>query len=402
MRVLQLVSRVPFPLNDGGSIHSYLTARGLAKAGCEVHMLSINTPKHPTDLKELPAPFKNKEIRLFTVDLDTTINIVDAFVNLFSDKSYHITRFISKDYCVKLEELLKKYEYDVVQLEGIFMAPYVSLIREKSNAKVVLKAHNVEHLIWERLTRQEKNPLRKWYLKILSRRLKKFELESINRLDALIAISEIDLKYFLENGCNVKSFVALPGVEKSWVGEAQNISGAQKFFFIGSMDWMPNREGVEWLLKTVWPKVLEERTDLLLSVAGKKMETKWAKSHSLTGVLVEGQVDDAREFMLQKQVLLVPLFSGSGIRIKILEAMFLGRAVISTKLGVEGLNCKEGEHYLEANNEDEFSEAICDLAKNPQKAKTLSRNAQVWANQHFDNAILIADLIGFYKNLVVE
>jgi glycosyltransferase involved in cell wall biosynthesis len=132
------------------------------------------------------------------------------------------------------------------------------------------------------------------------------------------------------------------------------------------------------------------------------MEIKWAKSHSLTGVLVNGQVEDAREFMLENHVLLVPLFSGSGIRIKILEAMFLGRAVISTKLGVEGLNCLDGVHYIEANNEEEFSSAICDLAKNPEKAEQLAINAQQWAQSNFDNKLLIGDLISFYETLLLE
>ena len=156
MKVLQICFRVPFPPHDGGAIAMYDILYGLSKKGHDVHVLAVNTPKH----------FQKDNVlegiaTLQPVFIDTTISPVNAFLNLFKKIPYNVERFISKDFETALIDLLRKEQFDVIHVEGTFVAFYIDTIRKYSKAPVVLRAHNVEYLIWQRLAANEKNPLKK-------------------------------------------------------------------------------------------------------------------------------------------------------------------------------------------------------------------------------------------------
>jgi len=128
-----------------------------------------------------------------TVYIDTSLKVWDAFANLFSSESYHIKRFISEDFKNKLITILKNDNFDIIQLESLFVTPYIDCIRKYSNAKVVLRAHNVEFEIWERLTTVCKNPLKKAYLKLLTKRLRQYEINQLNSYDGMVAITHREI-----------------------------------------------------------------------------------------------------------------------------------------------------------------------------------------------------------------
>ena len=135
MRILQLCKKFPFPLKDGESIAVTHLARALNELDCEVTLLAMNTTKHHFNLDDLPREFNHyKEI--YTTELDNSLRWTDAFLNLFSRSSYHISRFEDKKYSNKLIDLLRNNEYDVVQLETLYLAPYIPIIRKYSNALV--------------------------------------------------------------------------------------------------------------------------------------------------------------------------------------------------------------------------------------------------------------------------
>jgi polysaccharide biosynthesis protein PslH len=138
MKILQLCKKFPYPLKDGESIAVTYLSQALHASGCEVSLLAMNTSKHYFDMETLPQSF-NHYRQIWTVDVDNKINPLEAFKNIFSSQSFHIQRFIFSAYAKKLEQILRENEFDVIQLETLYLTPYIDLIRQYSKAKIVLR-----------------------------------------------------------------------------------------------------------------------------------------------------------------------------------------------------------------------------------------------------------------------
>lgn len=354
MNILQITKKFPYPIKDGEVIGIINLTIGFAEQGHNVTTLSLNTKKHYYNPEKLPVEIK-KTANFIAIDIDTSLKPVDAFLNLFTNKSYNIERFYSKQFEEKLAEVLSTQNFDLILLEGIFLMRYIDVIRKNTKTKVLLRPQNVEFVIWERLYANEANPLKKFYLNLLAKRMKRFELENINNADILIPVSATDMKIFKQNGCSLPNtsiptgyvFDSLPEI-----GEEENAVA-----FIGGMDWMPNREGVEWFIKNVWTKVTEQIPDAKFYLAGRNFPDE-IRNLKVKGLIVLGEVEDAKEFVSSKSISIVPLFAGSGMRVKIIEAMALGRAIISTSVGAESIAYTHGKDILIADNEDGFAEAV--------------------------------------------
>ena len=206
MKVLQLCKKFPYPLQDGESIAIQHISKSLTEMGCEMSLLTMNTSKHyyKPNHNIIPEELKHyKEIH--SIDVDNTIRKWDAFKNLFSKDSYHISRFQSDEFAQKLLYLIKANKYDIIQLETLYLAPYYDLIKDNCDAIIVMRAHNIEHEIWDRITEQIDFTPKRLYLSYLAKKLKKFEIDRLNKYDFLVAITERDLDKFkslgYKNGC---------------------------------------------------------------------------------------------------------------------------------------------------------------------------------------------------------
>ena len=175
MRILLLCNKPPYPASEGGPMAMNSIITGLLEAGHQVKVLAINSEKYNVKESDIPEEYKQKT-GIELIDVDLTVKPLNAFLNLFTRKSYHAERFISEEFKKRLAEVLDKEQFDVVQLEVLFMAPYVETIRQHSKAMIVLRAHNVEHKIWERIAKDTKSPLKRWYINHLAKTLKEFEL----------------------------------------------------------------------------------------------------------------------------------------------------------------------------------------------------------------------------------
>ena len=153
MNILLLCNKSPFPPSEGGPMAMNSIITGLVEAGHKVKVLAFNSDKFHVDIDSIPKEYRDKT-RIEFVDIKLKINPFDALKNLFSDESYHVKRFISKEFKDRLIKILKKEKFDIVQIEMIYMAPYIETIRENSKATIVLRAHNIEHKIWERIAKK--------------------------------------------------------------------------------------------------------------------------------------------------------------------------------------------------------------------------------------------------------
>jgi len=320
---------------------------------------------------------------------------------LISNKSYHIERFVSDVFAKKLKEILTLTHYDVVWLESLFVTPYIPLIRRYSKAKIVLRAHNIEHKIWERIARQTKPLFKKSYLYILAKQLKKYELKIVNETDAVATISSVDQAYFKLHGVTVPLITIPFGIDVKRISGLPITSDIVNLFSLASMNWMPNLEGMEWFLKSVWMKIHTCFPEMKLLLAGRHMPDSF-QAMNYPQVEIVGEVPDAIEFMRLNGILIVPLFSGSGIRIKIIEAMSLGKVVITTSMGLEGVDATHQQQVLKADTAEEFVEAVKYCVANPEKMKEIGKNASEFIRIHHSDFLVADKMMSFLKRLMDE
>lgn len=399
MKILFLCNKSPYPPKEGGPIAMNALIEGLADAGHKVKVLAINSNKYGIDVNDVPDYYR-KKTNIETIYINLAIKPVDAFFNLFTQKSYHVQRFISKDFELKLVEVLKEETYDIVQLETLFISPYIEIIRKHSEAKIILRSHNIEHLIWKRVAEITSNPLKKIYLQHIWKTLKNYELGKLNTYDGIVTITKNDGDFFKENGCTIP-ITAIPfGISLEKFSKTRNAE--TKFptlFHIGAMNWIPNIEGVKWFLDNVWNKVSETFPDLKFYLAGREMP-EWLKELRIKNVEVLGEVEDALDFVAAHAVEVVPLFSGSGIRIKIIEGMAMGKAVVSTSIGAEGINVINGENIMLADDPQMFFEAIKKCVENQAFCNRLGIQAKKLIEKDHDNQKLIRKLEIFYDSIL--
>jgi len=398
MKILQVCSKTPFPPKDGGSIAMNILTQGLIKCGHEVHVVSISTAKHLVNEKEIDTYYYEKT-KFQSVFIDTAIKPLDAFMNLFSNESYNIARFYSKAFEKKLIQLLSENKYDIIQLETLWVVPYLQAIRKHSKAKVVLRSQNIEYLIWEKLADDTANPIKKWYLNLLAKRLKKYEYEVLNKFDGIAAITDLDVKHYEKMGASIPLIHIPFGIDVEKYREDKSQVEYSSLFHIGAMDWRPNEDAIKWFLDSVWNKIYQNHAAVKLYLAGRNMPT-WLQELKQPNVVIEGEVADSKKFMNSKAIMIVPLTSGGGMRVKIIEGMALGKTIVSTAIGAEGIAFENEKNIVIANTPEEFKKAIDKCITDKNFSDTIGANARKLVEQKYDNFVISTKLSDFYKGLI--
>lgn len=396
MKILQLCNKPPYPPVDGGTLAMNSITQGLLAAECEVRVLSMCSDKHRV-LEDRMTDEYREATRFEAVYVDLNIHPLDAGVALLCGESYHVKRFESKAFATRLREILEEETFDIIHVESVFLTPYLPIIRKHSQAPVLLRAHNVEHLIWRRVAQSERNPFKRWYVKNLSLTLGAYEREHINDYDGVVSITENDARLLREMGCR-KPITSIPfGISPE---SLENVEvEPNSLFHLGSMDWMPNQEGIQWFLDEVWPLVHEQMPQLTLYLAGRKMSPELLHLQ-MEGVKVVGEVPDAMYFIATKQINIVPLLSGSGIRVKIIEAMSAGKTVIATTIGAEGIAYTDGKNILLADTPDQFVQQLKHCVDDPDFCQQVGRNAYTLIAEEYGNQRLTEKMLSFYEKFL--
>lgn len=382
----------------------YDVAAGLARAGHRVTVLAINTPKHhqPATVLDHLGP----NVRLLTVDVNTNLSPVKALQNLLSSElPYNVERFVSAAMQATLAELLAQQQFDVVQMEGTFVAWYVRYWAEAGKQAghalppVVLRAHNVEYTIWQQLAENTRNPLKKWYLRQLARRLKTFEQDVLHRFDGVAAITEADQQRLRRLGCPEPVVFVPAGVDLSrFQHDPASRPRPRTLFMIGSLNWLPNLEGFDWFLREVWPQAKAQYPGLELHIAGKDTP-EHIQNLQLPGVTVHGFVESAQQFMQQYDLMLVPLLSGGGMRIKIIEGMALGKCILSTGLGAEGIHVRPGFDIVLGDSPEEWLAHLGRYYRGELGQQAIGEEAARTIARLYDNRRVVESFVDLYTIL---
>ncbi len=376
---------------------TYNMAIGLAKAGAKVSLLAISTPKHPGTSKSFPQHFRDL-IDVETVFVDTTISPFAAICNLlFSSKPYNAVRFDNLAFHQLIEAKLIAHKYDIVQLEGAYLEPYITSIRRQFSGPISLRAHNVEWEVWQRAAANQANPFKRWYFGLLSSRIRRLEIRLLRKVDLLIPITQRDENHLRLMGFKGSSFTSPAGYDLDTLNADVTDFEFPSVFHLGGLDWLPNQEGLLWFLNNCWERILARIPNAKFYIAGRNASKGFIeKIQRFKGVIFCGEVDSASEFMQSKGVMVVPLQSGGGMRVKIVEGMVLGKAIVSTLIGAEGIEATDGEQISIASTPADFSDKVIDLLLSIDKTKFMGQKATEFAKSSFDNCLLVKSLLEFY------
>jgi len=396
--ILILCNRVPYPLKDGGALAMHALIKGWHDMGCEVHVLTMNTSRHHVRPEALPELYR--QIASFTmVDTDNKIRALPTLANLlFSSKPQHATRFHTRTFARKLRETIQQVQPVLIQMESIYLAEYLPLIRSTSSARVIQRLHNIEYEVWQRVAGETTNPLTRFYLRNLAQRIRKYEHQVWHDFDLLLPITVADEQTIRATGCNTPIHTTPFGIDMSRLPDhapAERWDG----YHIGAMDWLPNLDAINWFIRDIWPGVHQMEPEFSFYFAGRNMPEQFT-SYQSEGLHCMGEVADADAFISDKKILIVPLRSGGGIRVKTLEAMAAGKIVISTRTGIQGIEARDREHFLEVATPKEFAYAINWCLQHKAEALQIADNARRLLHSHYDQAQIMQALAVAVKRML--
>jgi len=371
---------------------------GLSARGARISLLAMRTEKHrPDNYRETrPQPFPE---HYQTVNIDTRIRPVRMLCNLIlSDEPYDIVRFRSEAFSEALRTVIATGDFDIIQCEGLVFALYLDVIKACTSVPVVLRAHNVEHRIREMMAENAACGVRRAYLANLAQRIRKLETEAAQRFDAIVPISEPDSHWF--SSVSSARPVRLSETGAGTAGYKNEPEGPDlRVGFIGALNWQPNIEGIKWFLTQVWPCITRAVPSATLHIAGRDAPAgagRWLRGRNVS---FEGEADDALSFMASMNVLIAPLFAGSGLRIKIVEAMSIGRTVVATQVAVTGLPVENRREIFIATDPGSFCSSLTEVLQDSALRASTGKAAVALVRERYDNSASTADLLEFYKEL---
>jgi len=398
LRILILTHRVPFPQNGGYPIVVCNTVRGLVSLGHEVSLVALNARKNHHENSEDDNALLSK-INYRAYDIDINVSVFDVAVNLFSKTSFNIDKYYDPEFEKLLIRELRNRDYDIIQFEGLLVSLYLASVRKHSKAKLIYRSHNIENQIWHRLSEQKSDPFKKSYLKMHAKRIKNYELQQLNNFNGIAVFTEQDKSTLLEYGTKVPIEVLPVGINLDNYRPDFNKTEFPSLFFLGSLDWLPNREGIEWFLDNFAKDLTDGDLRVRFYVAGNDIPERFDDYEVMGKIFIQGEVDDALEFVNSKSIMIVPLLSSGGMRVKIVEGMAMQKCIISTSLGAEGINYENGVNILIANDYDEFYDAIKMCIADEDYCKNIGLNARKLMEEQHDANEVTKKLVHFYESI---
>lgn len=344
-------------------------------------MACFESAKHPQDAATL-----DREFPTCVVDGEVTEYTAMALVrSMIAGKPVTITHRIRPDLCRRLmHEILARFgtAFDAVLIEGIHMFEMYDLLREHMpGVPLVLRQANAEYVIMTRTAQTTAHPMKRWVLDSQSRLMRRYEERALTCCDGVTFISEVDSAFFQHLNLPNGAFIASPGVA---IPESHNQPRqATRLLALASWKWAPNQEGLRWFLSEVWPELHALHPECSLDIVGSGFPQNAVIDRYPDHITYHGFVDDITPFLHNSAAMIFPLFSGSGIKIKLLEAMAYALPVITTPLAAEGIAINPGEHYLSAETRHDFTTAIARVLAAPHEAQQIGRNARARMQEAF-------------------
>jgi polysaccharide biosynthesis protein PslH len=377
MRYLALLPRIVFPADTGAKIRNLNMFSRLSQQGDEATIVCYrqleDTDRNIERMRQICT--RLEIVNWDEIETFTWRSYLAALKNLVSPYPYAVAKYTTKQYSRRVQRLLDEEPFDAIIADTAFLT--LPLISYNNGLPKICFEHNVEYVIRNRQYDKEKNPLLKAFLYHDFQRLRKFEQQIGQNFDHLIMVSPNDCKTMAELGVTNTSTVPL-GVDVDFFQPVEPDPSLERkdLVFTGSMDWLPNVDGLTWFVKEVLPLV-RKRFEVHLWIVGRKPGREFARLAEQTpGITITGWVRDTREYIAKSAIYIVPLRIGGGTRIKIFEAMSMCKAVVSTSVGAEGLPVSHGQNIILSDTKESFAADIISLLSAPTRRQEIGQAAR--------------------------
>jgi len=400
MRLLFLTPQLPYPPQKGTALRNWGLIQGLAERH-EVSLLSFRQRHKESDLA---SPLISACERIATVpqpERSPLRRLQDIVVTGQPDMAL---RLASPDYDQRLRDWLAKETFDVIQIEGIELSPYLDTVRSISReAMVVFDDHNCEYLLQERAFLTDLYSPTRWpeaaYSYVQWQRLRRYEAEVCQRADHVLAVSDADAEALrrlipeldvtvIPNGIDTEAYQ--PPADR---GEELD----NTLVFTGTMDFRPNVDAVLWFAREVLPRIRDEVPDARFLVVGQRPHHRLDPLRRNSAITLTGWVEDVRPYFARATIYVAPLRMGGGTRLKILEAMALGTPIVATSLGAEGYPVRSGRELILADTPATFAEAVTSLLRTEERRDALRRTARAFVEEQYDWRVIVPRVEDIYE-----
>jgi polysaccharide biosynthesis protein PslH len=362
MRVLFLTGDVPFPTDTGARIRTFNLIKHTQLAA-EVTLLTMAQEGTYAERRAQMKEYCTDVLYVTRPPMSKPALIRGLVRSLWSPRPFIADKHYFEPYAQKVAELCRSGQFDVVHCDSISLA---ATVPADCPIPTLLTEHNMEAVIWERYFEEEKNPLKRKYIRDQYHKVAAFEGEMCRRFDVVVSVSEDD-RLRLAQSYKVHNVEVVPnGVDTDYFAPIPSETIANSLVFTGSMDWRPNQDAIMYFAESIWPLILQKSPHAHIWIVGRKPPEKIiALGKADRRITVTGRVDDVRKYSAPATVYIVPLRIGGGSRLKILEALAMQKAVVSTTIGAEGLDVKDGEDIVLADSPEEFATKVVELFDRP-------------------------------------
>lgn len=394
MKVLIISHKPPFPIIDGGCLAMSRFLENVHSIEEVEHLtyFSLSTFKHPFERNEFPQN-KFKKVTFVNKFINTKLRPEKALKDLIRGESYNLSRFYNVAISNFLINLCRSHKFEVVIFESLFATVYFEDLKNVCSAKFIYRAHNIENAIWKDLKEKAKNPLKKWYVSKLHEKLEVYENKLLKNIDFTLPLSWSD-KNKIDEIASGKSFLIPVSIQK--VNGNPNYDSIN-LCFIGAFNWFPNVEAMNWFIKHVFSVLKMEFPTLELHIAGSYSE-KISNLKQTKGIKLHGFVESSIDFIANHGIFVAPLQSGSGVKMKVLEAMSIGVPCTISPKGAEGIL---GD-VTSSNNAEEFihnlKNLILDKSLRIENGLKGQKNLEKFYNQKSINKNLQSLFLNFTNN----
>jgi polysaccharide biosynthesis protein PslH len=395
MKILVLDEEFPYPLNTGKRTRSFNLYRRLATRfqiryvayGDGGSIAANGVRVAGIEPIAVPAEIAPKQGAAFYFRL---------LGNLFSPLPYIVTSHYSKIYASITRSQLAEFQPDLLLCEW---TPYAVYAKGITGVIKAVSAHNVEADIWRRYYQTEKNRARRWYIGEQWRKVQRFERTALSWVDGAISVSAADRTQLQQSRPELPIGVIPNGVDLDYFSPTEQPSSRQHLVFTGSMDWRPNQEAARYFVSRIFPLLRQELPQVECTFAGRDPPPHIRALAQVPGIRITGTVDDVRPYIERAAVYVVPLQIGGGSRLKILEALAMGRPVVSTSVGAEGLELANQRHLVLADDPVAFANAVLRLLQDPARCLDLSSAGRRLVEQKYGWDSIAEKLEGFIREL---
>jgi glycosyltransferase involved in cell wall biosynthesis len=379
MKILFICPYLPFPLISGGHTRVFNSLKHLSRSH-QIHLLAYNREpvtweqeselkKYCANLTTIPRP------PVFSPgNLAAYLTTGKPFMHVINGRNQALVRAIDRE--------AAGWQPDLIHVEHFHMADCLLRARASQLYPKVIGEQGVEYLILERLAQVEKNPVKKLAARLEARRIKPFEVGICNSFDGCIEVSQEDKEMIEQAGVKKPVHVAINGVDTGYFASGGKEATEPSIIFVGTFKFFGNQDAVKWMLSEVWPQVKLRQPNARFYIVGNQPPA-WLRPVNDPAIEVTGWVSNLAEIMQKCRVVVAPLRMGSGTKLKILEAMSMGKPVVSTGIGAEGIGAVDGREMLIRDDPRQFAEAVGACLNDPALAGRLGGNARLLIQNNF-------------------